>query len=62
MLLADKKTISTGLQLADLIARPIGLHVLRPGQPDRAYDLLAPKLLRGPGGQLDGWGLTVLPP
>ncbi len=36
MLVADKKTNSEGLQLADLTARPIGLSVLRPGQPNRA--------------------------
>ena len=61
VLLADKKTISTGLQLADLVARPIGLRVLRPGQPNRAYDLIAPKLHRGPDGDVVGWGITVLP-
>lgn len=58
---ADKKTISTGLQLADLVARPIGLHVLRPAQPNRAFDLLEPKLRRGPRGQVAGWGLKVFP-
>jgi hypothetical protein len=59
--MADKKTITTGLQLADLVARPIGLHALRPQQENRAYDLLQPKLRRGPRGQLDGFGLKVFP-
>jgi hypothetical protein len=40
----SKKTNSTGLQIADLIARPIGLHVVRPAQANRAYDLIAPKI------------------
>lgn len=61
ILLADKKSISTGLQFADLVARPIGLRVLRPGQPNRAFEILAPKLRRSPGGQIDGWGLKVFP-
>ncbi|MDV6320747.1 DUF3800 domain-containing protein, partial [Chromohalobacter sp. HP20-39] len=29
---ADKKVDSPGLQLADLVARPVGMHVLRPDQ------------------------------
>ena len=61
MILADKKTIATGLQVADLVARPIGLHVLRPQQPNRAYGLIEPKLRRGPGGQIPGYGLKVFP-
>ncbi len=35
---------STGLQLADLTARPLGLSVLRPGQENRAFDVISPKL------------------
>ncbi len=61
IIMADKKTITTGLQLADLVARPIGLHALRPQQENRAYDLLQPQLRRGPRGQLDGFGLKVFP-
>lgn len=58
---ADKKTITTGLQLADLVARPIGLHVLRPTQVNRAFEMLQPKLRRSPMGVVDGWGLKVFP-
>lgn len=43
-LLADKKTNSSGLQLADLTARPIGLNFLRPGQENRAYDIIKNKI------------------
>lgn len=43
----DKRSNSSGLQLADLFARPIGLRVLRPTQPNRAFDLIRPKLARG---------------
>lgn len=59
--MADKKTISTGLQIADLIARPIGLRILRPDQPNRAYDIIAKKLRRSPSGGVEGWGLKVFP-
>ncbi|MDH4564097.1 DUF3800 domain-containing protein [Pseudomonas sp. BN411] len=44
IVIADKKTNSEGLQVADLTARPIGLSVLRPDQANRAYDILKPKL------------------
>jgi len=42
---ASKKANSTGLQFADLVARPIGLHKLRPSQINRAYDILHKKTL-----------------
>lgn len=58
---ADKKTNSAGLQLADLTARPIGRHVLDPTQPNRAWDIIAPKLRRSPAGQVQGWGLKIFP-
>jgi len=35
---------SSGLQLADLTARPIGLSYLRPNQRNRAFDIIEPKL------------------
>lgn len=58
---ADKKANSTGLQIADLTARPIGVHFIKPEQSNRAWDSLQPKLLRSPKGDVDGWGLTMLP-
>lgn len=42
----DKKANSTGLQIADLTACPTGLNFLRPGQPNRAFDIIQPKLER----------------
>ncbi len=50
-----------GLQLADLIARPIGRHVLEPAQSNRAYDVIETKLRRSPGGKVAGYGLKVFP-
>ena len=58
---ADKKSNSTGLQIADLTARPIGRHVIVPEQANRAWDLLEPKLFRNPQGETAGWGLTIIP-
>lgn len=58
---ADKKTNSAGLQLADLTARPIGRHVLNPAQPNRAWEIIEPKLRRSPSGRVGGWGLKVFP-
>lgn len=58
---ADKKTNSTGLQLADLTARPIGRHVMNSAQRNRAWNVIEPKLRRGPQGQVNGWGLKIFP-
>ena len=43
------------------MARPIGIHHLRPGQPNRAYEIIETKIRRSPAGEIDGWGLKVLP-
>lgn len=63
---ADKKTNSTGLQLADLVARPIGLSVLRPGQANRAFEALRRKFFCSGGRSnlgtgFEGWGLKIHP-
>jgi hypothetical protein len=44
---ADKRVNSEGLQLADLVARPIGLRVLRPAQENRAWQIIERKLWIG---------------
>lgn len=59
--IASKLTNSCGLQLADLVARPIGRKLLKPEQPNRAYDILETKFDRSPKGQISGWGLKVYP-
>lgn len=46
-----KSANSVGLQLADLVARPIALSVLRPNQDNRAYDIIRPKI----------WDLEIFP-
>lgn len=66
MILASKYVNSTGLQFADLTARPIGNHVLRPQQPNRAFDVIKYKLYcqhgRSHAGQdYMGYGLKIFP-
>ncbi len=61
ILIADKKTNSEGLQLADLTARPCGLHVLRPDQENRAWDVIKGKLFAGRHDCISGNGLKVFP-
>jgi len=58
---ASKKANHCGLQLADLVARPIGRHRMNPSQPNRAYDVLEKKFRRSPTGSIDGWGLKCFP-
>ncbi|MFK4754683.1 flavin reductase family protein [Oceanobacter antarcticus] len=38
--MTSKASNSAGLQLADLVARPIGRHILNPEQENRAFDVL----------------------
>lgn len=61
MVFASKQTNSAGLQLADLVARPIGRKILDPKQVNRAYDLLKPKIRRNAQGRAPGWGLKIFP-
>ena len=43
---ASKQANSTGLQIADLVVRPIVLRTLRPRQTNRAWSAISPKLYR----------------
>lgn len=61
LVMVPKASNSAGLQLTDLMARPVALRHLRPEQPNRAYDILARKFRRSPAGKLDGWGIKILP-
>lgn len=57
----DKKSNNAGLQLADLVARPVGLSVFKPEQPNRAYDALKTKLYTNGAGSIKGWGIKCFP-
>lgn len=61
LVVTDKRANSAGLQLADLLARPVGLHVLRPEQPNRAFEFIRSKLVADPNGQDPEWGLRCPP-
>jgi hypothetical protein len=67
IIFADKKANSSGLQLADLVARPVGLSVLKPQQENRAFEILKRKFYCsggrvGVGSGYENWGLKVFPP
>lgn len=64
---ASKKTNLTGLQLADLVARPVGLNHIRPAQSNQAFGLLKKKFFcdggrARVGSGYENVGLTVYPP
>jgi hypothetical protein len=59
--IAHKKSNSIGLQLADLVARPIGLKQLRPDQENRAWDIIEAKLDHDRYGRYQGYGLKCFP-
>lgn len=58
---AEKLTNSSGLQIADMVARPIGLHVWKPQQANRAFEIVSQKFRRSPRGAVTGWGLKIVP-
>ncbi|MBS9783617.1 MAG: DUF3800 domain-containing protein [Pasteurella sp.] len=45
IIFSDKKAMSSGLQCADLVARPIGLKTINPEQPNKAFEILKEKFL-----------------
>lgn len=57
----DKKSNSAGLQMADLVARPVGIRMLRPEQENRAFEVLEQKFYTNENGKRDGWGLKCFP-
>ena len=66
VLFSDKKVMSSGLQLADLVARPIGLTTLRPEQKNRAFEVLKEKFYCDGGREqvgkgFEGVGMKVFP-
>jgi hypothetical protein len=66
IIFADKKVDSPGLQLADLVARPVGMSIVRPGQENRAFEVLKRKFYCSGGRERLGqgyedWGLKIFP-
>ena len=60
---APKTANSCGMQIADLVARPIGRNALDPQQSNRAYDVIHGKLRHHPlrPDQVNGYGLKIFP-
>ncbi len=56
-----KRRNSSGLQLADLVARPIAEKILRPQTTPRRWDIIKPKLSDGGKGEPHKYGLKVFP-
>lgn len=44
IIFADKKSNSSGLQIADLTARPLGINYLRPDQENKAVEIIKEKI------------------
>lgn len=61
IMFADKRANLPGLQLADLIARPVGMNILRPTQPNRAFSAVEGKFYTNTDGKRMGWGLKCFP-
>ncbi len=66
VIFSDKKVMSSGLQLADLVAHPIGLNFLRPEQENRAFEVLKKKFYcKGGRTQIgedyEGVGMRIYP-
>ena len=61
IVMASKKANSAGLQLADMVARPIGRYLIDKEQKNRAFSILEGKFRRSPAGKVRGWGLKVYP-
>jgi hypothetical protein len=61
LVFADKKSNSAGLQLADLVARPIGLNKLKPDQNNRAFEIVNAKFFTSSQGDKTGYGLRCYP-
>jgi hypothetical protein len=58
---SHKQCNSTGMQLADLLARPIGQEVLNPGSQARINPIIQSKYRQSWSGRIEGWGLKVFP-
>ena len=60
LVFAHKQSNSSGLQLADLMARPMGMSALKPDQVNRAVAVIKRKLVQV-NGRAAGWGSKVFP-
>jgi hypothetical protein len=57
----SKQANTAGLQIADLVSRPIGRYVLNPEQENRAFSVVQRKFRADAGGKFLGRGLKIFP-
>lgn len=60
IVMTNKLSNSAGIQLADLVARPIGLNVIKLDQENRAFEILKQKF-RSSNGVYNGYGYKIYP-
>lgn len=58
--MASKLSNCAGLQIADLIARPIGLNAMRPNQRNRGFEIIKKKLATDSKSNCYDYGLQIL--
>jgi len=61
IIMAHKQSNSAGLQLADLVARPIGISILKPKQENRAYEIIEKKFYTNKKKRFHDFGLKIYP-
>lgn len=59
IIFSDKKSNGAGLQIADLMAHPIGRYVINPKQGNRSYNIVEKKFYKYP--HQEGKGLKIFP-
>ena len=59
--LQKKYTGSEGLQIADLVARPVGLSIVRPSQSNRAFQILKEKFHKDDQEEMSEYGFHIYP-
>jgi len=60
LIIANKQINSDGMQLADLIARPIGRKYLKPDQNNKAFEIIKNKF-RKVNGTYKNYGIKIFP-
>ena len=61
LIFVSKKQNLPGLQLADLVCHPIGRHLLKPAQGNRAYNIIKKKFRDSEALGSQGYGLKTFP-
>ncbi len=61
IVMSNKLCNSAGLQLADLVARPIGIKTLKPEKENRAFEIIKSKFHKNRFDNFDGVGFKIFP-